>query len=169
MKGLNKKWTDWNEHNNMLDFPFLPTGNYLLEVQSRDLFGNISQISPLAIKVIPPFWRSAWFYGMEFSIFSLLVLLSFKLSVKYRIISRLLSLFSIILLIEFIQTIVGMKFSNSSPLINFFIQVFVAFVILPVEEFLRNTMFRSIDATSKMYKIAREDDKKDKHEKLQTK
>ena len=61
--------------------------------------------------------------------------------------SRLLSLLSIIILIEFIQTAAGSTFStNSGPVVDFLIQVCVAFVILPIEGFLRKFMLRSIES-----------------------
>jgi hypothetical protein len=54
-------------------------------------------------------------------------------------------LITIILLIEFIQTVAGATFaSKDSPVMDFFIQVGVALVILPVESYLRNLMLRSI-------------------------
>lgn len=54
-------------------------------------------------------------------------------------------LITIILLIEFIQTVAGATFaSKESPVMDFFIQVGVALVILPIESYLRNLMLRSI-------------------------
>lgn len=157
LKGIDQKWSDWSTLNRSISFPFLPVGQYTLSVQSRDIFGKISDMDPVSISVKPFFWRQSWFYAMEFAVFSLLVLLSFKLSVRYRFVSRLLSLLSIILLIEFIQALLGSTFStNDSPIMNFVIQVIVAFLVLPVEGYLRTAVFRSIDSTSKMYKIAAE-------------
>jgi hypothetical protein len=55
-------------------------------------------------------------------------------------------LLSIIILIEFIQTAAGSTFStNSGPVVDFLVQVCVAFVILPVEGFLRRFMLKSIE------------------------
>ncbi|NJM24540.1 MAG: hypothetical protein HC859_02425 [Bacteroidia bacterium] len=155
LKGIDQQWSDWSILNRSISFPFLPVGQYTLTVQSRDIFGKISDMEPVVISVKSYFWRQSWFYAMEFAVLSLLVLLSFKLSVRYRFVSRLLSLLSIILLIEFIQTLLGSTFvTNDSPIMNFVIQVIVAFLVLPVEGYLRNVMFKSIDSTSKMYKIA---------------
>src|SRR5690606_23184877 len=100
------------------------------------------------------YWKRPLFYAMEFSVFAMLVLLSFRLSTRFRIISRLLSLLTIILLIEFIQTAINATFvTEESPVIDFFIQVVVAFMILPVEGYLRNLMLRSLDASGKFYKF----------------
>ena len=159
IKGINDTWSDWTT-NSKITFPYLPPGPYALRIQSRDLFGMIQEMDPIRFRVQPPFWKSGWFYAMEFSVFVLLVMLSFKLSIRYRIVSRLLSLLTIILLIEFIQTMVGYSFTTgSSPILDFIVQVLVAFTILPIEGFLRNVMSRSMGSKSKLYDVISEMDK----------
>ena len=57
---------------------------------------------------------------------------------KFSILSRLLTFLTLIFIVEFVQTIAEAKFeTNQSPVINFFIQVAIAFSILPVEGVLR--------------------------------
>jgi hypothetical protein len=147
VKGLHKTWSDWDNNNNVVDFPYLPPGKYTLEIQAKDIFGKISEMNPLQFLVQPPYWQRPWFYALEFGVFALLVVLSFRLSGKYVIISRILSLLTIILLIQFIQTVASITFAtHASPVIDFFIQVIVALLILPVEGYLRKLMLRSIDA-----------------------
>jgi hypothetical protein len=109
----------------------------------------------MTFEVLPPYWKRSWFYAMEFAILASLVLLSFKLNTRYRIVSRILSLLTIILLIEFVQTMINatIPFNKESPVVDFIIQVFIALLILPVEGYLRNLMFRSLDASSKFYKF----------------
>lgn len=154
LKGLHKEWTDWSSAHNVLDFPYLPAGKYTLQVEAKNIFGKIAAMEPLAFEVQPPYWKRSWFYALEFAIFASLVVLSFRLSNRYRIISRLLSLLTIILLIEFIQTVIGATFSaKNSPVSDFFIQVVVALLILPVEEYLRNLMLRSYDPSRKWYQL----------------
>jgi hypothetical protein len=81
-------------------------------------------------------------------------MLSFRLSTRYRIVSRVLSLLTIILLIEFIQTVIGETIlTKNSPVIDFFIQVVVALLVLPVEGYLRNLMLKSLDSSGKFYKF----------------
>jgi hypothetical protein len=146
LKGLKSEWSDWSTASNIISFPYLPTGNYALFIQSKDIFGRINELNPVKIKVVPPYWRQTWFYALEFAIFTMLVLLSFRLSQRYSVVGRLLSLLSIIILIEFIQTAAGSTITaNSGPVVDFLIQVCVAFVILPVEGFLRRFMLKSMD------------------------
>ncbi len=154
LEGMQPQWTEWSSNNNIIEFPYLPTADYVLHVEARNIFGKISALEPLPFRVVPPYWRRSWFYALEFAIFASLVILSFRLSTKYRIVSRLLSLLTIILLIEFIQTSINATFvTKESPVIDFLIQVIVALLVLPVEGYLRNLMLRSLDSSGKFYKF----------------
>lgn len=146
LDGLNAEWSEWSSKNNLIDFPYLPPGEYTLNFESKDIFGNPSVMEPFPFEVLPPYWKRVWFYALEFAVFASLVLLSFRLSHRYNLVSRLLSLLSIIILIEFIQTLAGSTISfNSGPVVDFIIQVGVAFLVLPVEGFLRTFMLKSIE------------------------
>lgn len=146
LQGLHTEWSAWSNTNYVIDFPYLPPGSYTLQFQSKDIFGKVTEMDPVKVEVLPPYWKRTWFYALEFAVFTFLVLLSFRLSHRYSLISRLLSLLSIIILIEFIQTAAGSTFTtNSGPVVDFLIQVCVAFVILPVEGFLRKFMLKSIE------------------------
>jgi hypothetical protein len=146
LEGLNATWTEWSASNSQIDIPYLPTGEYSLKVQAKDIFGRITELDPVQMEVVPPYWKRSWFYALEFVIFASLVILSFRLSNRFRYVSMVLSLLSIIILIEFIQTAAGSTFvTDSSPVVEFLVQVGIAFLILPAELFLRKFMLRSID------------------------
>lgn len=154
LDGLEKDWTNWSNDYNHIDFPYLPPGDYTLKVQTRDIFGRIKDMTPVAFEVLPPYWKTPWFYAFEVSVFAILVLLSFRLSTRFRIVSRVLSLLTIIMLIQLIQTVIGEAFeTRTSPVMDFFLQVFVAFMILPVEGYLRNLMLRSLDSQEGLSKL----------------
>jgi hypothetical protein len=154
LAGMDESWTAWSNKDNVIEFPYLPTGKYTLHVQAKNMFGNVTELDPLVFEVLPPYWKRPWFYALEFAVFASLVMLSFRLSTRYRIVSRLLSLLTIILLIEFIQTAIGATFSTkNSPVTDFFIQVVVALLVLPVEGYLRNLMLRSLDSSGKFYQF----------------
>jgi hypothetical protein len=145
LKGLSEHWSVWSTSNNIIDFPFLPTGEYELMIQSRDIFGRTNELPPIAIVISPPYWKQTWFYAAEFSVFLFLVIMSFRLSYRFIFVSRILSLLSIIIFIEFIQTIAGSTFSTqNSPVFDFIIQVGVAFIVLPVEGYMRRYFFQAI-------------------------
>lgn len=146
LEGLHTEWSPWSNKDYEFVFPYLPPGEYTLKVQSKDIFGKESDMETVKVEVLPPYWKRVWFYALEFALFASLVLLSFRLSHRYNLVSRLLSLLSIIILIEFIQTFAGSIISlNSGPVLDFILQVFVAFLVLPVEGFLRNFMLQSIE------------------------
>ncbi|HET9055002.1 MAG TPA: triple tyrosine motif-containing protein, partial [Cyclobacteriaceae bacterium] len=146
LEGLHTEWSAWSNKDYEIVFPYLPPGEYTLKVQSKDIFGKESEMEPVKIEVLAPYWKRGWFYALEFAVFASLVLLSFRLSHRYNLVSRLLSLLSIIILIEFIQTLAGSQLSlNSGPVVDFLLQVFVAFLVLPVEGFLRTFMLKSIE------------------------
>lgn len=157
VKGLNTQWSPWSQANNEIAFSYLPPGKYQLQVQSRDLLGNESKIEQIVFKVLPPYWKRWWFYALEFSVFSLLVVLSLRIgraNTRYRFVSQILSLLTIVMLVQFLQTaissLIGIK---TSPVIEFIIQVFVALAIFPVEIFARDSMMKYVEGKYRIRRI----------------
>lgn len=146
LTGLSEQWSDWSSNNNFITFSFLPPGEYALEFQTRNVFGRTSAIEPITFRVIPPYWRRPWFYAMEVLFFTTLLVLSIRLNrskVRYRLISRLLAFLTLILILEFVQTVAEYKLgSDTSPVVDFFIQVSIALLVLPVESLLRKAIFK---------------------------
>ena len=146
LEGLNDTWSEWSSSYNVINFPYLPEGEYTLFVKSKNALGKISEASPVIFEVIPPYWKRPWFYALEFSALVLLLFVSVKLKklgYRYRLVSRLLALLTLIIIIEFIQTLAEGNFSTmSSPVLDFIIQVLVAFIILPVEGTIRKYILK---------------------------
>lgn len=164
LSDISDDWSEWSVLNNQVNIPYLPPGSYTLQVQSRDILGGVHEMTPVRFTVRPLFWRSTWFYAMELTVFALLGWLSLKLSFRYRFVSRVLALLTIILLIEFVQTLAGYSFSTSSPLADFLVQVVVALLILPVESYLRRVMFRD-GRRSKLLAVIDDLDRREKGQK----
>ncbi len=154
VKGLTNSWSAWSSLNNIIPFPYLAPGVYQLAAQSRDLLGNESTVELITFEVMPPYWKQWWFYALEFVFFSLLVAITVKLSAnneRYRVISQVLSLLTVIMLIQFIQTGIESIISfKSSPVVEFFIQVSIALIVFPVEGFVKKMITR---ASSGRYRI----------------
>lgn len=144
VKGLTNGWTSWSNSNHIANFPYLPPGDYELAMQSRDVLGNESKIELIPFEILPPYWKRWWFYALEFGFFGILMLLSVKLSVaneKYRTVSEVLSLLTVIIFIQFLQTAISTAIEiRSSPVLEFFIQVFIALIVFPVENYFRKFM-----------------------------
>jgi ligand-binding sensor domain-containing protein len=155
LKGLTKQWSPWT-YDNAVPIPYLPSGNYSVEVESRDLFGEVRHLETIQVRVLPPYWKTPWFYALELSAFLMLVLFSVWLSVgnpKYRPVSQVLSMLTIILFIQLVQTTVYSVINlRSSPVIEFFIQVAIALLVLPLEQRLRRFMEM---ATAGKYQISK--------------
>ncbi|UII28429.1 hypothetical protein LVD15_08360 [Fulvivirga maritima] len=151
LDGLNKEWSEWSASYNQIDFPYLPDGEYVLHVRSKNAFGSVNETEPIEFKIIPPYWKRPWFYVFEFVGLALLLFISInikKLGGKYRVVSQLLAVLALIIIIEFIQTVAESEFMLSSPVIDFIIQVIIAIIILPIEGFLRKYIFKDqVDVT----------------------
>ena len=79
LKGLKKcTWSEWSEKYSTINFPFLPEGNYTLQVRSRNAFGTVSDVNAIPFKVVPPYWKQPWFYALEFCGFILLLFISVR-------------------------------------------------------------------------------------------
>ena len=144
VEGLNKDWSVWSNVNNVITFSYLPPGEYQLAVQSRDILGKESNVELVAFEVLPYYWKRWWFYALEFTFFTILVVISIKLSrsnERYQVISQVLSLLTVILLIQFIETGIDSFIEfKSSPVVEFLIQLGITLVVFPVESQLQRFM-----------------------------
>lgn len=149
VKGLQSTWSEWSTLNNVINFPFLPPGDYSVMVESRDLFGRITKLDTIEVSVVPPYWKRPFFYALEFIVFATLVVLSMRMNVstaRYRMLSQFLSALTVVLLIQFIQVVVVANLTfKSTPVADFFVQVGIALLVLPVENFLRRRMIRAAE------------------------
>ncbi len=145
--GVTAPWSAWSANNNVISYQFLPPGSYTLEASFRNSLGSVVNAEPFKFKVVAPYWKRPWFYVLEVLFFSGLLLFSFYLNHgrgKYVVISRLLGFMTLILIVEFFQTVAEYYYeSDNSPVINFFIQAFIALLILPVESVLRRYLTRT--------------------------
>ncbi|MFZ1806323.1 MAG: triple tyrosine motif-containing protein [Cyclobacteriaceae bacterium] len=159
IEGINKSWSEWSTTNNIVNFPFLTPGSYKLRIKSRDLFGVESELKPVDFRVIPPYWKQTWFYGLEFVFFATLVFLSLKLSAanrKYRHVSQLLSILTVIMLIQLVQnTAESFIEMRTTPVFDFFIQVFIALLILPLEYKMRELMTKASEGQYDLKRLKR--------------
>ena len=132
-------------------------------LQSRNLFGTVAEVKPLTFVVVPPYWKKTWFYALEVAFFSILVILSIQLSAmneRYQIVSRLFSLLTVIMLIQLIQTAVYTTMASyslidvrSSPVVDFFIQVSIALLVLPLEGGLRKLISNTASGKFSLSKL----------------
>lgn len=79
--GLYDNWTAWNA-NHIINIPYIPSGKYILEIQSKDLFGTKSEIKNIAIKVLPPFWETYYFYIGVFLFIAIIIFVIQRLRLR---------------------------------------------------------------------------------------
>ena len=143
LEGMNDNWSEWSS-NSKIDFSFLQPGRYTLQVQSRDSFGNIEKAEPITFTVRTPYWQTPWFYALQILLFGSLVILSSRLSesnTRNRILKSALSILTLVLIIEFLQSALAAYLNiKSTPVGDFLIDVGTALVVFPVERFLRSVM-----------------------------
>jgi len=149
LAGLSDQWSDWSKSNNVIPIPYLPDGKYKLELRSKNPVTGINSIDPVTFEIVPPYWKQPWFLAFEFSVLVIVLVLVFRLKrlgYKYRMLSRLLALLTLIIIIEFIQTVAENKLgTETSPVIDFIIQITIAVIILPVEGLIRKYIFKERD------------------------
>ncbi len=143
LMGLHNDWSEWTRSKS-IDFSFLPEGSYRLNVRSKDAFGRIEEGEVLSFSVKPPYWQTPWFYAIQIIFFGGLVYFSTRLnqdSSKNRLLRSGLTLLTLVLIIEFLQSAIGSLFSfKSTPVVDFLLDACIAFIIFPLERLLRELM-----------------------------
>lgn len=143
LEGLHNDWSEWTRSKS-IDFSFLPEGDYNLRVRARDAFGRIEEGEVLSFTVKPPYWQTPWFYAIQIIFFGGLVFFSTRLnqdSSKNRLLRGGLTLLTLVLIIEFLQSAIGSLFSfKSTPVVDFLLDASIAFMIFPLERLLRELM-----------------------------
>jgi hypothetical protein len=136
LEGLSSEWSQWSDKQSIVQFPYLPDGKYGLKLQSKNIFGEISQAETVYFEVVPPYWHQSWFYALEFCVFGIMLLLVVRfmsLDEKYHWMGKLLALITLVMFIEFVQAISEGILGGDSPVMNFFVQVGIALLLLPLE------------------------------------
>jgi signal transduction histidine kinase/DNA-binding response OmpR family regulator len=63
LEGFDASWTDWTTEAHA-DYTGLPPGRYTLRVQSRNLYRVVGREAALSLRVLPPWYRTWWAYGL---------------------------------------------------------------------------------------------------------
>ncbi|RJE70628.1 triple tyrosine motif-containing protein [Reichenbachiella sp. MSK19-1] len=140
LKGLNNEWSNWRE-NNRIDFNLQP-GSYALKVKSRDSFGNVQESEEINFVIHPPYWQTLWFYGLQILLMVMLlvgsIILNRRAKSKNVLLTEALTIITIVMVIEFLQSAAGNYLSiQSSPVVDFGLDVAIALCVFPLEQFLK--------------------------------
>ncbi len=143
---LSKKgWSDWGREN-IVSFNFLPSGNYTLNVRSRNTFGDMAEAEPVSFTINPPYWQTTWFFALQVMFFSTLLIVSYSVNRHGKsnmVIRKSLTYLTLILIAAYIETVAERQFDfTASPIFDFAIQVGLAMFIFPFERIMSNLMLR---------------------------
>lgn len=147
LKGLSieREWSEWSAINTV-SLNYLPSGRYSLLVKSKDIFGKTNELEPISFFIRPPYWQRNWFYLLQIVLFSTLLFFSYRLNrtkLRNRIISRVLSYLTIILVFSYIETVAETFLDfGASPVYEFGVQVVIAILIFPVERILTQMILK---------------------------
>ena len=85
LSGLNNDWVD-NGNSNSITFTNLPAGAHTLEIKGTNNDGLWNETPlKLVIKVLPPFWKTWWAYGLYFLTFAGAVYAFIKFRIQQKI------------------------------------------------------------------------------------
>ena len=63
LEGFDKKWSEWN-HETKATYTNIPEGRYLFRVRAKNIYNVISKETNYAFKILPPWYRTWWAYGI---------------------------------------------------------------------------------------------------------
>jgi ligand-binding sensor domain-containing protein len=137
VRGLMDEWSNWSK-NREIDFPYIPTGDYKLEIRVRTILNDEINDFEFNFEVLPPYWQTWWFYLIEIIFFSILILISIKLNTTNQssYITKTFTFLTLILILEFFATILENNlegYLDDSPVYTFIINVILALSITPIE------------------------------------
>ena len=140
LKGLNEEWSPWTQAN-LIDYSYLPPGDYEFMVRVRDALGQLMEASLLEFSVATPYWQQPWFYAIQVMILAIVVIITSRLdeSKNYNyIIKHGLSILTLVVIIEFLQSVIGGYLDiKSTPVVDFLVDAGIAILVFPLEWILR--------------------------------
>ncbi len=77
--GLYDNWSSWTTAATIPQL-ILPPGKYTLKLKARNIFGFESDVESISIRILPPYWKRGWFYG----VIILFVFFLLFMYIKYR-------------------------------------------------------------------------------------
>jgi hypothetical protein len=153
VKGLMDEWSTWSKIRE-IDFPYIPTGKYTLEIRAKSIFDDEISSFKLEFKILPPYWQTWWFYALELAFFSILILISIRLNTSNHssYLTKTFTFLTLILFLEFLATILENNlegYVDESPVYTFIINVILALSISPIEKGVTNLLLTLNSARSK--------------------
>lgn len=140
LEGLNPEWSKWT-HANLIDYSYLPPGDYKLKVRVRDALDQIDEATLLEFTVETPYWQKPWFYAVQALILAMMIVITTRLNESKalnRLVKHGLSILTLVIIIQFMQALISTFITfESTPVIEFLFDVGIAVMVFPLEWLLR--------------------------------
>lgn len=69
LEGFEDEWSSWT-YETQKDYTNIPEGEYVFKVEARNTYGILSEAAPFSFRVLPPWYRTWWAYGLyTFAVF----------------------------------------------------------------------------------------------------
>lgn len=140
LEGLNPEWSKWT-HANLIDYSYLPPGEYKLKVRVRDALDQIDEATLLEFTVETPYWQKPWFYAVQVLILAMMIVISSRLKESKavnRLVKHGLSILTLVIIIQFMQALISTFITfESTPVVEFLFDVGIAIMVFPLEWLLR--------------------------------
>ena len=90
LEGVDNRWQRVSFQNNSVRYPSVPSGDFRFKVKALNEDGFASEIAEYHFEVLPPFWRSWWFYVL--SVLAIILIVAIFFLVRINIIKNRLTL-----------------------------------------------------------------------------
>lgn len=81
LEGSEEEWSDWKIRSDIA-YNNLNEGDYTFKVESRNIYGQISEQTSFSFSVLPPWYRTTWAYFLYALAFILALLIGVRISSK---------------------------------------------------------------------------------------
>jgi len=81
LEGIDKNWSEWSSKKE-IEYSFVPEGDYLFKVKSRNVYEVEGTIDTFAFTILPPWYRTWWAYLLYLLLTSAILYLAYKIRVN---------------------------------------------------------------------------------------
>lgn len=141
LQGFDKQWSNWKKKY-LAEYTNLPPGHYYFRLKARNVYKSESKETTYEFTITPPFYNTIWFYAGQILFILMLFVVAFYYGRTGRSIriARILATVAIFIVFEYLQTFaeenLGAKL-GSIIFIKVLLNVLLAFILLPVEKYLK--------------------------------
>jgi hypothetical protein len=140
LEGMTSGWSSWSK-DHKIEFTYLPSGEYKLHIRAKNGLGQVSEVQKVEFKILPPYWKTSWFFVAEILFFMSLVIISTMLNQnnESNFFTKVMTFLTLIILMEFLVYQIESIFpagNADNPIIRFGFNVTLAMMISPIEKIL---------------------------------